>query len=493
MLKKYNICREIKVVGIFCLLFAACTKTNDEPSYGLWKLNGDKVDVTVNCDFTQKSHVISNRLIGFNVIYSHCDDDFWSSSGIKEGLKELNCGYLRWPGGAPTNRFHWDNLNGQGWKDNWDPDYDSKDDKPQSAFTDIDEYIQICKETGASPLLGINMGSGLRFDRVDDALAEAKTLVQYCLDNNYGVDYFYLDNEPYHRGANYTMTLTEYAEQIKLYSPAIKTLNPNAKIVINWDKVRKNSTWKIIEQAGEHIDVLEVHWYWNWGQATFSSWLKQMPMNSSTQWYEGGSYKEEIEWFNEKVKALGFDHISLASFEWNVGPSSDNSLYPTKYQNALMQGEMLMQFMDGGMEMAAFWPIFWPKLNEDYNPNRYLMDPSSDYELLPSYDMFMLLSGAMGLTKFETSSNVSHIYTLGVCNNEQSEALIFLHHKGAKESITEVMATEFAHYSLKILVPNDETLHWGEITKHELIYDAHKGVYRFTLPAYSIARIALTE
>jgi hypothetical protein len=44
--------------------------------------------------------------------------------------------------------------------------------------------------------------------------------------------------------------------------------------------------------------------------------------------------------------------------EWNVGPIRENQLSPS--QCALIQAELLMEFMGGGLDMATFWPIQGP-------------------------------------------------------------------------------------------------------------------------------------
>ncbi len=455
-------------------------------------ISGDSVLVSPQIDIVK--HRISDKLLGFNIIYSHYSDAFWANTPIKSELKNMGVSILRWPGGAPTNRFHWNNLNGQGWRDNWDPDYDKAYDMPESEYTDIDEYIAICRETGAEPLVGINLGSGLRYDRVDDSLEEAKNLVEYCRDNNFGVTYFYLDNEPYHTGANYKMSWSEYAEQIKLYSPLIKSICPDAKIVINWEKVRTFTLWRLIEEAGQHIDMVEIHWYWRHSEVTFDRWLSQKPMTSQTQWYEEGqSYIEEIEWFYERCRQEGFDHITLGSFEWNVGPSPTLKDYPTKYENTLMQAEMFLQFMDGGLEVANLWPIYWPKKQNDksYNANRYLMDPTDDYSFSPSLDMFKMLSPMMGMNAHPTKATDPAIYSLSA--TKDNVHIIAIHSKSEKRKCIVLESAQYNEHKLTILSP-DENRQTGSAQVQadtDLQYDKKREVYTFYLPPFSLATIEL--
>ena len=81
-------------------------------------------------------------------------------------IRDIGMGALRWPGGAVVTFYHWDDLNGLGWTDSWNPAYDSADNQPPSAFMDLDEYLNLIDETGAEIMLGVNMSSGIEWDRV---------------------------------------------------------------------------------------------------------------------------------------------------------------------------------------------------------------------------------------------------------------------------------------------------------------------------------------
>ncbi len=489
-------------IMILMISFIGCSSSVDSPIESTDKdpirPEGDEVELTFSSD--NSTHKVSSNLIGFNNIYSLYGDDFWAKTPIKDGLKQMETSFLRWPGGAPTNRYHWNNLNGQGWKDNWDPEYDVADDMPEADFTDLAEHIAICREVGATPLIGINQGSGLKWNRVENALADAKALVEHCEAQNYNVDYYYLDNEPYHVGANYRMTWQVYAEQINMYAPEIKAINPDAKIVINWEKIQPNSLWNILREAGDNIDIVEVHFYWDNDKVKFDNWRKQLPMNSTSQWYdEGGTYVEEIELFYEKCRRLGYNHIKLASLEWNVGKSGTLVDYPTKYENTIMQAEMLMQFMDGGLEFATFWPIFWPKRTSDktYNANRYLMDPTDNYAFSPSLDMFTMLSDALNKNKYVISSNDSTVYSLAVgADDKNSEILVYTLSKSDEGRWINLNIPKYSNVIYELLKPDavDRKSGKKEVQPNNAVtYNVEKGCYSYYLPAYSLGYIKLTN
>lgn len=91
----------------------------------------------------------------------------------------------------------------------------------------------------------------------------------------------------------------------------------------------------------------------------------------------------------------GFPEIKLASLEWNVGPIKNNQLSPE--QCALMQTEMLMQFMEGGLDMSTFWPLHGPgsAVAARSFVNRKSFTPH------PVYDIFKFLGKFQGSSLYD--------------------------------------------------------------------------------------------
>ena len=149
----------------------------------------------------EKTTPVSDKLMGFNLIYPHEKNSIWRDGKIAGYLKDVDVGFLRYPGGTVCSYYHWNALTGEGWKDDWDPD-NPVTPKTPSGFMDFDEYIELIRTTGATPLVGINMSSGWRWNRQQDGLDEAIALMQYCKDKSFKVKYWYLDNEPYQHDSN---------------------------------------------------------------------------------------------------------------------------------------------------------------------------------------------------------------------------------------------------------------------------------------------------
>ena len=297
---------------------------------------------------------VSPLLMGFNIVYAYEADSIWSDGKITGYLKDVKTSVIRYPGGTVSSFYHWNALTGEGWKDSWDPQNPVQK-KPDSEFMCLDEYIDLIKKTGITPLVGINMSSGRRWNRTEDGIREAVDLMKYCKAKGMHVKYWYLDNEPYQHDSNGgSKTIDEYAALINQYVPRLKEIDPDIKIIVNWKSALKNyrnDYSKLLSVSGKHIDIIDVHWYWSWNKPTFEGWMNKTPMEVWT----GNTYLEEISYFRQMVKDFGFPEMKIASLEWNVGPIRDRQLSPQ--QCAMIQAEMMMQFIQGGLDMATFWPL----------------------------------------------------------------------------------------------------------------------------------------
>ena len=318
-------------------------------------------DLTLSADKnTAPAGTVSDRLLGFNIVYAKNPDSLWTSGVLTKAITDVNPGFLRYPGGTVNTYFHWEHPTGNGWEDLWDPAYDVSRDRPASEYMDIDEYIDLVKKTGAEPLVGININSGFRWNRVEEGIQEALRLMKYCKDHGLDVKYWYMGNEPYMHDCNGgASTPAEYGEMINAFVPRMKEFDPDIKIIANWHATfRKHGSQydELFAVAGKNIDVVDVHWYCMWGNASWKQWLSRTPCGVFT----GDSYESEIGRFREIARKNGYPDVKLASLEWNVGPGKKaEGPRLTPDQSALIQSEMLIQFIRGGLDMATFWPLFW--------------------------------------------------------------------------------------------------------------------------------------
>ena len=434
------------------------------------------------------SKKISRRLLGFNTVYSDNTDSRWADGTLANAIKDVNPGYLRYPGGTVVTYFHWKNPNGLPKTDSWDPSYKSSSNKNPSEFMDIDEYFAILDKTGALPLLGINCNSGFVYpSRLQEGIQEALDLMKYVKSKGRKVQYWYIGNEPFSKDGNGGVYTAEaYANMVKTFAVEMKKYDPNIRLIVN-DHGNVFKNWAdydtILSIAGEYVDVIDVHSYWNHGNVTWASWIKNTPCIMSGY----GSFEAEVAKFHELAAAKGYPKLEFATLEWNCGPS-DNAPEPltTADQVTLVQAEMIMQFMRGGMDFACFWPLlisggsayrgFASKSSSALMPIAYVMKDFAPY-LGRNLVETTLTSGKKSLYALAASDGKAGSPTLACILNKYDHAVgVKLSGSGVKTSDKVKVKTYRYDMPTDKIITDD--LHWEYATN-------------VALPAYSVCFIVL--
>ena len=365
---------------------------------------------------------------------------------------------------------------------------------------DTDDYIKQCRAVGAEPLVGINIQSGIRFERVADSIKEAARCVKYCKDKNYKVKYWYLDNEPYWGSNAGPMTIEEYVGYIKQFVPAMKSVDPNLKIVVDWHSLLSEPNYwaeyeYLISETDEYIDIIDVHFYWAWDYCTWDLWLKDNPIkvrqwcsNCPDQRYIGPSFAEEIRGFHDKIEAMGVD-IKLACLEWNIAPNRNT--YFSRFQHAVMQAEMLGQFIRGGLHMACMWPLTWTR-GDLFGDFHTILD-QENHEPTPSFYIFKLYSNVLGQKLVASHANQNYIHHVSAVSTDGKTLWVYLLNKSGdkQEFDTVIDISGFVASEAKAVAFTSQDLSYnkGELKEIVVNLNSKTGNWRSTLPAYSLTML----
>ena len=449
-------------------------------------------DYQVLVSAQEEEGIISPNLMGFNIVYSKTKDIQWKNGRgpIPALLSKIGTQQLRWPAGTVVTNYHWDNLTGQGWSDTWSPTFDPSKNPEPSQFMDLDEYLSTVKQMGIEPLIGVNMGSGKKYDRVEDGIDEAKALVQYCIDQGVRVKYYYLGNEPYHDTANYTFTAEEYAEQVNLYADAMREIDPTIKTIINTHPNNDGYLRTILRRAGANIDYVDVHYYWRFFDATFENWKAEPVMVHHTK----SPYRDQRPHYKSIFQETGHPDIELVTLEWNTGPHvRAGHERPSEAEVALMVSEQFTQFIQSGVHMATFWPLSWPG-----NPawaNRMLVNPEKEYRPNKVYDMFALFTDALGQQKVNSSTSADRMISLAVKSRDGGTMWLYLINKTLENRAVDVSISidgfDVAEYGAVGFESTDAT--HGALNVEEMgIKEVDSGIL-ISMPQFSFAKITLEQ
>ncbi|MBT8225570.1 MAG: cellulose-binding protein [Dactylosporangium sp.] len=177
-------------------------------------------------------------------------------------LKDAGIGYLRYPGGAAADRYHWETHTTDG----------SGQAAPDAGF---DAFMGMVRAAGAQPIIVANYGSG--------TAAEAAGWVTYAnVTKGYNVTYWEIGNEVYHNGhygsgrendIHADKSPHAYATNFLEYAGAMKAVDPSIKIGVvlttpgTWPDgavaARDPADWNdtVLSIVGDTADFATFHFY----------------------------------------------------------------------------------------------------------------------------------------------------------------------------------------------------------------------------------------
>ncbi|HYH56447.1 MAG TPA: hypothetical protein VD772_07540, partial [Anseongella sp.] len=177
--------------------------------------NQDNVEEIV-VDTDRKIHTIRPEFWGTNLLYWLDDDEALADGKIASRIKEANIKLLRYPGGTVADNFHWKSNTLE--NTNMFP-YESGDTE-----TDFDEFMQLCRATGAEPMCVLNTESWAAKKDIPGGAHEAAEWLRYCRRKGYRVKYWEIGNETYWHPV---MSAREYADLVNVYADSLKRIDPD--------------------------------------------------------------------------------------------------------------------------------------------------------------------------------------------------------------------------------------------------------------------------
>ena len=190
---------------------------------------------------------------------------------ILAAVKALKPALIRWPGGGYADGYQWKQAIGPRADRMFHAAWDDKD--PNDFGTD--EYIQFCRDTGATPEICVDAGPANANARVlGHYIRQACQWLEYCnspVSNRwgalrakyghakpYGVKYWEFGNEVwyYHyKPALYARALAKFAKAMKKIDPSIRIIAcGSGGLDLKWNK-------EIVDAGGRFFNYLDIHQY----------------------------------------------------------------------------------------------------------------------------------------------------------------------------------------------------------------------------------------
>jgi alpha-N-arabinofuranosidase len=303
---------------------------------------------------------------------------------VLAALRRLRLPVIRYPGG----NF----VSGYRWRDGVGPlqDRPARSEKAwhtiESNHFGTNEFVRFCRQLNTEPYFAVNCGDG--------DMREAADWVEYCngtrnsalvqlrhqhgLPEPHRIKYWGIGNEvdgPWQIGyktpQEYARVCTEYAKVMKWTDPEIKLV---ASAVSDWQGEIIERTQLLLEQAGNLLDYLSLHWYVGNRENNFAEYMAvSAQMEERLTAYEGLLHTACLE---NKIQ----HPIAIAVDEWNTwyrtrskedgGPSRnqleeiynlEDALVTAMHFNAFIRHAQSVKMANIAQIVNAIAPIFTRK------------------------------------------------------------------------------------------------------------------------------------
>lgn len=245
---------------------------------------------------------------------------------VKNIVRNLNLGVVRYPGGNFVSNYNW--KDGIGPKKSRPKTMEFAWSSIETNQFGIDDFCQWCEEVGVEPMIAVNLGTG--------SIREAAELVEYCnhpagtywsdlrASNGhpepYGVKYWCLGNEMEGTWQAGHLSAEDYAKKAREAAKMMKWVDKSIKLVVcgtSYQMLPEYLEWDglVLKELYRYVDYVSTHYYTMQGQMSDVDFL--------------ASYKELDEHINNTRHAIELNRdkkrgheddrdIRICLDEWNV-------------------------------------------------------------------------------------------------------------------------------------------------------------------------------
>ena len=438
----------------------------------------DLMSTTVAIDAQSVVGKVSPLFFGANTLFMIDDDRSLADGEVARRLREMPCRLLRYPGGEMADNYLWKEHR----LDN--PDKWPSKQGPQT--TDTDEFMELCREVGAEPIFVVNLDSGLVSGDMEAAARYAAKWVDYCNnDKNYDVEYWEIGNETYLKGdRSGPVTAEQYASAVRKFAQAMKKADPTIKIgAVGPRGVQHTGAdvpgeepqpwWPTLaRQAGESFDFAVIHWYVGGSHIDLDSF-------PTVDLHVGQQVKALRRFLEGELER----EIPIALTEWNV-----NKRVELRGMAAgVMLGELIGRFLEGGVEMATFWPMRFPHGRHRF---RALLE-SDGNDPRTMYRVMHLFAGSLGDRLVSTDSEAVDLYALASLGEEDRRLTLFLVNKPIVQKVRRVSIrlSHFRAETAEVRLLHAEAPQRGTASLESKEVSHKDGKFSLRMPPFSIALV----
>ena len=389
---------------------------------------------------------VSNHPVGINVDYFMDDDNYLKPSvRTADALKAMGVKYLRYPGGNKSDLYLFSV-----------PPYEKS--KPVLArsgkgaidyervvkgykeyrfdILDFDEFIGLCREVGAEPLIVVaadeylvKYPEGTSWTNRDGMIKNAVEWVRYAnIKKGYNIKYWMIGNECWHKN-NENSTAEIYARDVIDFSIAMKAVDPSIYIIPNGNSVEFFKD--VLTIAAGHFDYLCLSNYpvWNYtaGYISYRDTLKDLmsPVKRALTAIEKFATQDE----KSKLKLLVVEYGPFDwAYKWPMVNDMGHNLC-----NFELTGEQLKM---REIEFSCFWNTRWIENDTIENSVFDALDKNGNFNTI---GLGLMIWGNWLGKKMVSTTGTLHIRSFASYSPDENSLYIYLLNKNQKPANIKVI------------------------------------------------------
>jgi hypothetical protein len=379
---------------------------------------------------------VSHHPVGINVDY-FMDDDLYlkPSRRTADALKAMGVRYLRYPGGNKSDLYLFSvppyekavptlARTGNGAVGYEHVIKDNKDYK--SDVMDFDEFIALCREVDAEPLVVVaadeylvNYPEGCTWTDREGLIKNAVEWVRYSnIKKGYNVKYWMIGNECWNNN-NENSTGAIYARDVVDFSIAMKAVDPSIYIIPNGNSVEFFKD--VLTIAAGHIDYLCLSnypvWDYSAGYVSYRDTLKDLMGPVKRALTAIDQYASHAD--KEKLKLLV---VEYGPFDWAYKWPMINDM-GHNLCNFEMTGEQLKV---PEIEFSCFWNTRWIDNDSVENSVYDALDKNGNFN---ANGLGLMIWGNYLGKKMVGTTGTLHIRSFASYSPDESSLYVYLLNK----------------------------------------------------------------
>lgn len=402
----------------------------------------DAISITVYPDSIVSD--VSNRPVGINLNFIMDGGRFSNAkANVTEAVKEMGTKYLRYPGGEksdlylfsipPYEESHTSLARTVGLED-----YPGVFKNGEFVYEPLgfDEFMKVCREAGAEPVLVVAADNYLREPKKGERVSDRQALIKHATEwvryanikKNYNVRYWMIGNESWNDN-NENSIVDIYAQDVIDFSKAMKAVDPSILVIPNGDS---DEFFKaVITKAGDYIDRLCVSNYgvfnFNAGYESYKDTVRCLIWPAQTALNAMNKYATPEQLSKWKLIVAEYGTIDWAGL-WHGTNDMGHAIV-----NFDMTGQLLLEPQ---IEFSCFWNTRW--LNNEEQPQTDHDAIDSNGNINPTGYSLLIWNKFMG-DKMIKSESKGYIISYASYSPQKDQLFVYLINKGDREESVNIV------------------------------------------------------